>query len=197
MASEAWASWMRSHGLRREAAEDHGVRGADPGAREHRDGDLGDHRHVYGDAVALADPVALERRRETLDLAVKVPVGQRARVAGLPFPDQRGLGATRPLHVAIETVVGDVELAADEPLGVRRLPVERLLPRLEPGELLRALLPEPHRVPRRLAIDRLALHERPLHERLRWAKLTIFLEQRLDGLVAFGGLGHIDLACVG
>src|SRR2546421_1172076 len=197
MASEAWASWMRSHGLRREAAEDHGVRGPDPGAREHRDGDLGDHRHIDGDAVALADAVALERRREALDLAVKIPVGQCARVAGLPFPDQRRLGAMRPLHVAIETVVGDVELAAHEPLGVWRLPVERLLPRLEPGELLRALLPEPYGIPGRLAVERLALHERSLHELLGRGKLALFLEQRLDRLVAFGGLGPFLLPWVG
>src|SRR5439155_318245 len=103
----------------------------------------------------------------------------------------------RPLHVTTEAGVGDVELAAHEPLGVRRLPVERLLPRLEPGELLRALLPEPHGIPGRLAVDRLALHERSLHELLGRGELALFFEQRLDRLVAFGGLGHIDLACVG
>ena len=42
-----------------EAAEDHGVHGADAGAGQHRDGQLGDQRHVERDAVALlhAEPV--------------------------------------------------------------------------------------------------------------------------------------------
>ena len=180
-----------AHRLGREAAEDHRVRGADPGARQHGDRHLGDHRHVDGDAVALLHAVALERGGEALDFAIEIPVGQRARVARLPFPDQGGLGAMRALHVAVETVVGDVELAAHEPLGVRRLPLERLLPRLEPGQLLRALLPEPYGVPRRLAVDRLALHERSRLEGLRRRKLPVFLEERLDRLVAFGGLGHV------
>ena len=38
-----------------EAAEDHRVHRADPGAREHRDHRLGDHREVDRHAVALPD----------------------------------------------------------------------------------------------------------------------------------------------
>ena len=41
--------------VRGEAAEDDRVRGADPGAGQHRDDGLGDHRQVDGDPVALAD----------------------------------------------------------------------------------------------------------------------------------------------
>jgi hypothetical protein len=37
--------------------------------------------------------------------------------------------------VAVDAVVADVELAADEPLRVRRLPVEDGVPVLEPLEL--------------------------------------------------------------
>src|SRR6185503_8101710 len=94
--------------------------------------------------------------------------------------DEGGLGAPRTLDVAVETVVGHVQLAAHEPLGVRRLPLERLLPRLEPGQLARTLLPEAHRVAGGLAIDRLAPHQRPLRERLRRPELAVFLEECLD-----------------
>jgi len=40
-------------GLGGESAEDHRVDRADPGAREHRDGQLGDHGHVDCDDVAF------------------------------------------------------------------------------------------------------------------------------------------------
>ena len=43
-----------AHRLRGEAAEDDVVRRADPRAGEHRDDDLGDHRQVDPDDVALA-----------------------------------------------------------------------------------------------------------------------------------------------
>ena len=56
--------------LGREPAEDDVVRGADPRAREHRDDDLGDHRQVDPDDVALADAELLERVREPLHVAV-------------------------------------------------------------------------------------------------------------------------------
>src|SRR5207237_4502105 len=101
----------------------------------------------------LAHAVALERGGEALDLAVEVPVGQRARVARLALPDQGGLRAARGRDVTVETVVGDVELGADEPLSVRRLSLDRLLPALEPGQLARPPFPAPHGVARGLGVD--------------------------------------------
>ena len=44
-----------------EAAEDDGVRRADAGAGEHGDRQLGDHRHVDGDAVAAPHAELLQR----------------------------------------------------------------------------------------------------------------------------------------
>src|SRR5439155_14379143 len=129
-------------------------------------------------AVALANAASLERGGETLDLAIEIPVGQRAAVAGLALPDEGGLGAAGGGHMAIEAVVGHVELAADEPLGVRRLPLQRLLPRLEPVELPSALLPELHGIPRGLGVDRLLVHHGVLHERLGRGKLALLLEER-------------------
>jgi hypothetical protein len=53
---------------------------------------------------------------------VQLAVGERAHVAGLALPDDRGLGAPPGIHaleVPVEAVVRDVELAADEPLRER------------------------------------------------------------------------------
>src|SRR5207302_1280849 len=61
--------------LRREAAEDHAVRRPDAGARQHGDRQLGDHRHVDGDGVALLDPVLAEGGGQAVHLAIHVPVG--------------------------------------------------------------------------------------------------------------------------
>ncbi len=105
-----------------EAAEDDAVGRPDARAREHGDGRLGHHGHVDGDAIAPLDPVLLEGRGEAIDLAVEVPVGQGAGVAGLPLPDEGGLGAAGGIDVPVQAVVRDIELAADEPLGVGRLP---------------------------------------------------------------------------
>ena len=174
-----------AHGLGREAAEDHAVGRPDPGARQHRDRKLGHHRHVDRHPVALADAVTFQRGGEQADLAIEVPVGEDPRIARLAFPDQRGLGLARPFRVPVQAVVGHVQLAADEPLGVRRLPLERLLPGREPVQLARALLPELHRVPRGLGIDRLAIHDGVLHERLGRGKLTLFPEERFDRKIRF------------
>src|SRR5256885_5616947 len=167
-------------GLGREAAEDHAVRRPDPGAREHGDRELGHHRHVDRDPVALLDAVPLERRGEPADFAVEVPVGQDAAVPGLAFPDQGGLGAPRTGDVTVEAVVRDVQLAADEPLGVGGLPLERLLPRLEPVEVTGPLFPESDEVLPRLGVDRGRLDQRILHERLRRRELPVLAEQGLD-----------------
>ncbi len=64
-------------------------------------------------------------------------------VAGLTFPDDCGLVLSRDAawcgvrtKMSIEAVVRDVCLGSDEPLRERRLPVEGLFPRREPGNVL-------------------------------------------------------------
>ncbi len=53
---------------------------------------------------------------------LQVGVGDGAAVARLALPVDRHLLAVPGLDVPVDAVVGDVELAADEPLGVRRRP---------------------------------------------------------------------------
>ena len=132
MTSLAWASLIRSASASaREAAEDDRVRRADPGAGEHRDRQLGDHRHVDGDPVAGLDAELEQRVGRLADLALEVGVGDRPGVAGLADPVVGDLVAEAALDVPVDAVVGDVELAADEPLGERQVPLERRVERLD------------------------------------------------------------------
>jgi hypothetical protein len=78
---------------------------------------------------------------ELRDLDVQLPVGERAAVARLAFPDQGRLVARGRPDVPVNAVDGDVQLAAGEPLRVRRLPLQHVLPRLEPLELGGAIGP--------------------------------------------------------
>ena len=99
----------------RETAEDDGVRSADAGAGEHRDWQLGNHRHVDGDAIAAAHAELLQRVGCLVDLLIEIAVGEDPAVARLAFPVVGDLVATAGVDVAIEAVDGDVELATDEP----------------------------------------------------------------------------------
>ena len=63
----------------REAAEDDGVRRAEPRAREHRDRQLGNHAHVDRDRRPLLHAELLQRVREADDVALQLRVGDRAR----------------------------------------------------------------------------------------------------------------------
>ena len=141
-------------GLGREAPEDDRVGRADAGAGEHRDRQLRDHRHVDGDAVALLDAELLEGVGGLADLAQEVGVGQRPGVARLADPVVGDLVAEAGLDVPVEAVVGDVELAADEPLRERQVPLEGRVERLRPADpLARQALPEGHVVALGLVVE--------------------------------------------
>ena len=138
--------------LGREPGEHHGVRGAEPRARQHRDHGLGDHRQVDRDAVAGLHAELRQRMGRLGDLDLQLGVGDVEPVAGLALEPDRDLVAVAGLHVAVDAVVGDVEPAADEPLRERRArPVEHLGERLGPRQVPRLLRPEPQPVGRGLA----------------------------------------------
>ena len=169
------------HRLGREAAEDDVVEGADAGAGQHRDDDLGDHRQVDPDHVALLDAEVLERVGEALDVAVQVGVGDVALLALLAAPVVGDAVADPGLDVAVEAVGRGVQPPVLEPLVEGRVGVVEPLARLDvPVEQL-GRLPQPPglRIGRRLLVDRRIAPERPL-AKLRRRLEPLDLEHRLQ-----------------
>src|SRR3982751_5916163 len=100
---------------------------------------------IIGREIAARSPLFHAERAEDIaeliDGDVEIPVGERAAVAGLSFEHERRLVAPRGADVAVEAVDRRVDLATDEPLRVRRLPVEHALVRRHPFELGRLVGP--------------------------------------------------------
>ena len=119
---------------------------ADAGAGQHRHCGLGNHRHVNEYAVLCLDTVFLKDVGKTANVLLELSVSDDPLVAGFTFPDDRRLVATCTCGVAVHAVFTDVELAAVEPLGIRRLPIEHLGPRLLPNQFLRLARPEYRRL---------------------------------------------------
>ena len=83
----------RAQRLGGEPCEDHGVRGADARAREHRDDSLRDHRQVDRHAIARGDAELGEGVGGFAHLALQLGVGDVAGVAGLALEVQGHLVA--------------------------------------------------------------------------------------------------------
>ena len=173
-----------AHRLRREPAEDHRVDGADPGARQHADGRLGDERQVDRHTVALHDAERLEHVGELVDGDVEVPVGQRAPVTGLSLEDQRRLVPAPGPDVAVHAVHGRVDPAAHEPLGTRGLPIQHLRPRRAPFELLRLAGPVRGGILRGRGVDAGCRDVGLGTERRVGLELPVLLEEHVD-------VGHV------
>ena len=172
----------------REPAEDHRVGGAEAGAGEHGHGQLGDHRHVDGDPVALLDAQSLEHVGEPADLVEQVGVGDGAGVTRLALPVEGDLVALAGLHVAVEAVVGDVQLAVAEPPGEGQVPFQDRREVLRPGQQLSGLPgPEGLVVGVGLVVERAVGHQGVGGERGGRRKGALLPEVVLDG--GFSGHG--------
>jgi hypothetical protein len=132
--------------LRGKSAEHNGVRRSDARARQHRDRQLGHHAHVDGDTIAFANAQRLQHVRALGDLAQQLLIGEGSRIARLAFPQDGGFVLAPGGDVAVQAVVGNVQLAPDEPFGEGQLPFEHAVPRLEPVQFARDLGPETFRV---------------------------------------------------
>src|SRR5205085_7722856 len=172
-----------------EAAEDDGVDGADARAGEHGHDGLGDQRHVGGDAVAVDDAEGFQDVGEFRDLGVELAIGERAHVARLALPDHGELVAARG-EMTVEAVVRRVERAADEPLRVRRVPFEHVVPLRLPVELLGPAGPI------RLAVfdvvDRFAVRVRVAAEVVGGSEGAVLLQQCVDLVCHERGLYRSD-----
>ena len=129
-------------GVAAETAEDLRVNDAEPGAGEHRDGKLGDHRHVQGHTIARLQPGEVPQDRgELVHLAVQLAVADHDVLVRLELghPDDRGLVGAR-LGVPVDAVVRRIQLAADEPVPERRIRrIKRRVPSFIPGEKIGVL----------------------------------------------------------
>ena len=132
-------------GFGREAAEDDRMDRAKTRAGKHGEHAFHDHRHVDRYAIALADADSLERIGHGDDLAVQLPIGQRAsRGSGIVrLENQRGPVAKR-FQVAVHRIVAQVQLAIGEPGDVDRIegPFAGLGGKGRPIEAFRLVEPE-------------------------------------------------------
>ena len=163
-----------AHRLGAEAAEDDVVDRPDPRAGQHRHRDLGDHRQVDPDHVALLHAEVLQRVGEALRVGEQFGVGDVAPLTLLAAPVVGDPLAVAGGDVAVEALGRRVEPPVLEPLVEGRVRV------VEPGgrldvpveQLLRARRPPGDRVGGRLLVDLRVAPERPLAE----------LRRRLEGL---------------
>src|SRR5580765_6704688 len=116
---------------------------AETSAREHGNGQLGDHRHVDDGAVAGLVTARLEHAGEADDEAMQFLIGDGSLVSRFTFPEDRDFVFARSGQVTVETIVRDVEFRVGEPAREGRIPFEDLGPLLEPVNLARGdLTPE-------------------------------------------------------
>src|SRR5687767_9744674 len=115
---------------------------ADACAREHGDRQLGDQRQVQRDAIASLNISAFKNVGELADFGVQLLISEGACFTGFTFPDERGFVASPGWQMTIEAVVRDVDLAADEPLGMRWIPLQYCVPLFEPVKLFCHARPE-------------------------------------------------------
>src|SRR5580704_1824288 len=108
-------------------------------------------------AIALLHPEALQRVGRARNLARQHLISEHARVTRLALPDERRLVAPGGGQMTVEAVVRGVELAIEEPLGEGELPLQDLVERLEPTELLRTLGPKCFGVLLGTPVERLVL----------------------------------------
>jgi hypothetical protein len=141
--------------VRCEAAEDDGVDGAKPGAGEHRLQRFGHHRHVDDDAVALFDPLGLERPGKAGHAVLQLGVGDDVLGArDRAVMDDRGLLAAPGEDVAVDGVPAGVDLGVGEPFVKRGTAViQRAGGWLHPVDAPGGGKPEPLRVLLPLAVN--------------------------------------------
>ena len=129
---------------RREAAEDHRMDRAEPGAGQHRHQRLGDHRHVEHDPVALADAPGGQRPGQPGHLVAQLGIAQAALRPG----DGRVVEDGRPVAMAgldmtVDGVPAGIALPVGEPAIDRRPAVlQRAGGRAVPVDRRRGLQPE-------------------------------------------------------
>ncbi len=110
---------------RRKAAEHDGMNRPQPCAGEHRKNRFGHHRHIDDDAIAFADALVLQHRRQRHDLLFEFEIGEFLLRAGDgAVVDQRNLVGAVDGDMAVNAIPARIARRSDEPAaidaGVRR-----------------------------------------------------------------------------
>src|SRR5262249_24043603 len=118
-----------------------------------------------------------------------------ANFSGFAFPQDCGLVLLPGLNLAVETVVGEIDLAVEEPLSPGQVPFQDFVPFLEPVQLAGNVGPELFRIGRRSIVELLvlghALYPSMLAELHRRVELAGFAKDGLDILLLSDpGLWH-------
>ena len=144
-------------GVGGESAKDDRVNGADARAGEECNGQLRRHAHVDRDAVSFLNAEGFERVGEFLHFGVQFGIGEATDFARLTFPDDGGFVAARTIEMAVETIEAEVELSAYKPLSPGEIPLEYIIPRFKPVEVLCDAGPERFRILDGLLVEGLVL----------------------------------------
>ena len=110
-------------------AKNHAVYGAEAGAGQHGNGGFRHHGHVNNDPVFGLNALGGQHVGCSAYFAVKLGVSQGAGISRLTFKNDGSFVAPQGIgRMAIDAIFSHIELATDEPFGVRRLPLERFGP---------------------------------------------------------------------
>ena len=139
-----------------ESSKDDRVHCAESGNGQHGDHGLGNHRQVDGDAVTHTHTKTSQHVCGLLDISSQLGVRDVSTVAGLTLPVDGDPVTVAVFHVAVETVICDVEFAIVKPLCDGGLaPVEGARKRLMPAHEVACLLrPKTEAVCTGLGIER-------------------------------------------
>src|SRR6266550_3951049 len=111
---------------------------------------------------------------------MQLGICERSLVSGLTLPDDRARIASRTTEVTFETINRGIELPTEEPLSVRRFPVENCVPLSHPLQLTGLLRPVSFRIAGGLVVNRGGRNERRPTKLFARRKLPIFLKQDVD-----------------
>ena len=150
---------------------------ADAGTGQHGNRQFRNQRQIQCDAIAAFDAETFQDVGKLAHLPVEIEVREGSPVARLALPDDRRLIAPEAADMPIDAVDARVQRAADEPLRVRRLPVEHLAPRCGPFELGCEVGPEPFGIRVGAGVNRFVADVGFGPERRLGLERAIFLEQ--------------------
>ncbi len=178
-----------STSLAAEASKHNRVNHAQAGTGQHGNRQLGDHRHMNGDAISgLQTAEIAQQRREFIHSHIEFAVGDGYGRFGFRFRNKDHRRFVLVLgEVPVHAVVRGVDLAAHEPLPERRIAgVERRVPVLVPAQQV-GVLPEAFReILLAEAFDDVGIGQIRLADKFR-GRIVVFLLPPMDCDLSLGG----------